>query len=164
MKRFVLSAIAAVIAFVAVRWIVHALASDETRIRWTLESMADGFNDTRTNKCLAGLAPDFRDETYGADRQDVQRGLARLFFEKKDPKTRGFLYRVELPRDAMEIEVDANEARTARATVLARFLEKQGDAESVAWETRIAAELVKRDGDWLVHGSEHTILVGRMPR
>ena len=122
------------------------------------------FDDTRTNKCLAGLAPDFRDETYGADRQDVQRGLARLFFEKKDPKTRGFLYRVELPQEAMRITVVHDGDKRGHVDLLARFFEKHGETEELAWETEIAAELIELEGDWVVRRTSHVIRAGRMPR
>jgi hypothetical protein len=164
MKRFLLSALATMALFVAGRWLVHALASDETRIRWRLEDMADGFNRTRTDACLAGLALDFRDETYGAERQDVRQGLARIFFEKKDPVTRGFLYRLDLPRESIKIDAPSADEMTAQVEMLARFFEQHGEEEELAWETRIKAEVVELDGDWYVRRTEHETLAGRLPR
>jgi len=163
LKRFLLTALATVVLAFVGRMLVRAVASDETKIRWRLEAMAEGFNETSNNACTEGLADDFLDESYGADRALVRQALAYLFFHRKDPVTRGFLYRVELPPESMRIAVDEG-GETARLEMIARFFERNGAAEEVAWETRIDAELVERDGEWLIRRSEHQTLAGRMPR
>jgi hypothetical protein len=163
LRRFFLSALAVIALFFGGRAIVRAFASDETKIRWQLDSMAEGFNETRNGAVLAGLAPDFLDETHGADRQLVRAALARLFFESKDPVTKAFPYRVELPREALEIDV-GSPANTATVELVARFFEKHAGEEQVRWEIAVSAELVERDGEWLVQRSEVRTVSGRMPR
>jgi hypothetical protein len=164
LRRFLMSAIAVVAVFFGGRAIVRALASPEKKIRWQLDSMAEGFNRTRNGAVLAGLAPDFLDETYGADRALVQAGLARIFFESKDPVTKAFPYRVELPREQCTITVATPDKKSAQVELLARFFEKHAGSEAVRWEVQITAELVLRDGDWLVRRSETKAVSGRMPR
>lgn len=157
MTRFLLVAVAAFAAFFGVRAIVRALASDETKIRWVVEEMASGFDDTRTSRVLGGLSSDFLDETWGADRELVHAGLARLFFEEKDPETKRFLYRVDVPKDELAVEVDGD---TARVSLVARFYAVHGNREQLAWKARIEAALVKSKDGWKIRRSRSTSLEG----
>lgn len=164
LKRILLAALLLVLVLLVGRWLVHAIVSEETRIRWTLEEMADGFNDTDTNQVLAGLAPDYFDDTYGADRPSVRQALAYVFLQRKDPVTKGFLYEVELPEDEITIELVGEREESARVTLLARFSEKNGDERKIVWETRVKAEMVERDGEWMVLASEQETVSGRLLR
>jgi hypothetical protein len=157
MNRFLLSAIVAFAGFFGVRALVHALASDETKIRWVVEDMAAGFNNTRMSPILDGLARDFLDETWGADRGLVHAGLAHMFFEMKDETTKHFLYRVEIPRDEITIEIDG---ATAEMNLVASFFEVHGEAEKLAWKARMLARFVKTDDGWKIRRSESTSLAG----
>ena len=164
MKRFVLAAVLAFALAFGVRALVRALASDETKIRWQLASMAEGFDETRMNPVLAGLAPDFLDETHGADRELVRAALAHLFFQKKDPVTKGFLYRVEMPPESIVVAGDPTTGTTADVELVARLIEKRGEEEKAVWETRIEAVFVELDGEWRIRRAQHQSISGRLPR
>ncbi len=157
MNRFLLAALAAFAAFFGVRAIVRALASDETKIRWVLEDMADGFNSTRMSRVLGGLANDFLDETSGADRELVHAGLARIFFEEKDAETKRFLYRVEIPKEDVSIRVDGE---TANVDLAATFFEVHGAAEKLVWKARIHAAFAKTKDGWKIRRSENQTVEG----
>lgn len=157
MNRFLLAALAAFAAFFGARAIVRALASDETKIRWVLEDMADGFNATRMSRVLGGLANDFLDETSGADRELVHAGLARLFFEEKDPETKRFLYRVEIPKQDVSIERDGE---TANVDLAATFFEVHGATEKLVWKARIHAAFAKTKDGWKIRRSENQTVEG----
>ena len=164
LKRLLFGALLCVLVLLVGRWLVHAIASEETRIRWKLEAMADGFNHTDTNQVLAGLAPDYFDQTYGADRPTVRQALAYVFLQRKDPVTKGFLYEVELPEDAIEIELVGEHEESARVTLLARFSEKKGEQRTVVWETRVQAVMIEREGEWMVATSEQDTESGKLLR
>jgi hypothetical protein len=156
-KRFFLSALAAIALFVGVRAVVRMLASDETKIRWVVEEMASGFNRTRMSPVLGGLAHEFLDETWGADRELVHAALAHLFFERKDAETKRFLYRLDIPRDEMSVEVDGD---SARSDFVASFFEVHKSDEQLAWRARVHAELVKTDDGWKIRRSEEKSVDG----
>jgi hypothetical protein len=157
MQRFFLSALATIAAVFGIRAIVHALASDATKIRWVVEDMASGFNDTRTGRVLDGLAHDFLDETWGADRELVHAGLAHLFFEEKDETTKRFLYRVEIPKSELAIDVDGE---SASVNLVAHFFEVHPAKETPAWTARFHAEFVKTKDGWKIRRSQSTSLEG----
>lgn len=157
MKRFLLTAIVAFAGFFGVRAVVRALASDETKIRWVVEDMADGFNRTRMSPVLGGLSRDFLDETWGADRELVHAGLARMFFQEKDPDTKRFLFRVEIPKDELGIEI---EGESAEMNLVATFYEVHGAVEKLAWKARMKASFVKTEDGWKIRRSESTSLEG----
>jgi hypothetical protein len=158
MKRFLLCAIAAFAAYFGLRAIVHGLASDETKIRWVVEDMASGFNATRMSPVLAGLAPDFLDETWGADRELVHAALAHMFFTDKDETTKRFLYRVEIPKDDLTIDIDGH---NAEMKFVASFFEVHGDEEKMTWKARMQAHFVKTDDGWRIRRSESTSIEGK---
>jgi hypothetical protein len=163
MKRLLLGLLAVIVLYFLAHWLFVALASDETRIRWLLEDMAGGFNETNARAVVAGLAEDFKEETDGCDRNGVRLGLNHLFLTQRDARTREFPYRVEIGVESLRIAVDAA-GRTARVELVARFHESRGEAARVAWEVRIEGELRKGDGGWEVIRSRHETAAGRMPR
>jgi len=153
--------VALVAAFFTGRVVYRALASDETRIRWVLEEEAEAFNGARMLTILDGFAPEYRDATTGLKRGELRAALLHVFQSRRDPATRRFLYRVELPEADLRVEVDGD---TARATFRLRLHEGSGAGEELAWELDVAAELERRDGEWLVIGSRHETLHGGRPR
>jgi hypothetical protein len=143
------------------------LASDATRIRWRLEEMEEGFNQTRLGPCLRGVSERWRDATSGTERALLADLLRSLFFHEVDPESGRFLYRVELERDSLGIEPDAEADGRARVDLVARFSTLEGEQWSPTWRVRIDAEL-ERDSDlgWQVVRSEHETLEsdGRLRR
>src|SRR6185503_10769625 len=105
MRQAFIQTMALVGLILAGRFLYMMFASDETKIRWVIERMQDGFNDTRANPCLDGLAKEFTDTTSGADRGLVHQALVHLFFTAKDESTKKFLYRVEIPEEELRISI-----------------------------------------------------------
>ncbi len=141
------------------RAVLAALASDETKIGQLFADEAAAFNASAAMSVLANFGPDWRDETAGLSRQDLQRGLLWLFQNRRDPGTRRFLHRVAVG----ELTVDVQGERAAAVVPLVLY---QGlDAEErTVWELRVAADLGKRDGSWRIERSRHETLSGGMPR
>lgn len=148
MKRVLLALLLLGLLFVGARALVWLLASDETRIRWRIEAMVEGFNATRMNPILDGLAREFVEETWGADRELARAGLARLFLERKDPVSRGFLYVLEVPDEELAIELQPGEPARAKVGMVLQVEERRGAERTLAWKARLEGELVESDDGW----------------
>ena len=159
MKRILLLAAAAIALWIGGRAVIRALASDETKIRRLVETMADGFDRTRMDPVLAGLAKDFVDETSGATRQEVREALAYLFFTAKDEATKGFPYRARVEIGKVEVH-----RPTAACTADVRFVDLRGGKETTAWEIGLQLELARGDGGWRILKSRYETRSGRMLR
>ena len=150
MKRALFALLALVLLGFGVRAIVHAFASDETKIRWVVEDMADGFNETRMNPIMSGLTEDFLEDSHGADKALARAGLAQIFLQSKDPLTKKFPYRVRIPDEELRIEVQAGEPKSATADFMTRFDESKGEEWSSRWVASVNAELVDGPGGWKI--------------
>ena len=138
------------------------LASEETRIRWLVESMADSFNERDAGDCVAGLAEDFREETVKLGKTEIHPLLVYLFFKEKDPKTGKFPFRIEVPRESLKVILGPEEGK-ASLELLARFHEDRGKGSRLVWEALITADLLKKDGAWRVARSTHAPVSGKRP-
>mgnify|MGYP001160506611 CR=1 FL=1 len=161
MKRVLLGLLALALLCFGVRAIVHALASDETKIRWVVEDMTDGFNETRMNPIMSGLAQDFLEDGWGADKELARAGLAQLFLQSKDPRTRKFPFRAQVPEAECSIRVQAGEPRTAEMDLVALFEQSQGEEWHSAWKARVHAQLVLGPGGWKIRRARLDTLEGR---
>jgi hypothetical protein len=160
MRQAFLQTMALVGLFLAGRFLYMALASDETRVRWVIERMVEGFNDTRASPCLDGFATSYVDTSSGADRETVHRALAYLFFTRKDETTKKFLYEVEMPENDLSITVVDGDAPTATAEGVARFFEVHGEERKLAWEVRFRGELAEGDDGWQFVRTTHETSAG----
>jgi hypothetical protein len=163
-KRVLLALAAGLLLFLVGRALVRALASDETKIRWLIEDMAEGFDATRMDSVLVAFAEDFRDKTSGADRRNVREALAYLFLSAKDPETKAFPYRVEVDVAKLAIDESPSEAPVADVELLARFLDRRGGEESVAWEIAIVSHWVRGEYGWRIARTSYETKSGRMLR
>lgn len=167
MGRILRIALVAAALLVLGAWLRNALASDETRIRRVIAGMVAGFNDERNAGAMRGFAQEYRDTTSGVGRDRVHEGLAYLFFSRRDPDTKRFDLRLEVPEDLLAIEVADDEH--ARASGTLRLWEGAGarddDApETLLWEVRFDGALVDVDGAWRFATSTHETVEGRRPR
>jgi hypothetical protein len=159
MRRLLLALAAALVLFVVGRWVVLALVPETTRIRWRLEAMCAGFNETRLSPCLSGVAPAWRHAGSGLDRDRLTDALRSVFFHEKDPESGRFPLRAEIEPDSLEIELDDEDDARARAQLIGRFLVLERGEWSSAWRARIALELARDpERGWQVVRSEHTDL------
>ena len=159
MKRALALAVAAFALWIAGRAVLRALASDETKIRRVLETMTDGFDRTRMDPILGGLARDYVDETSGATRQELREGLAYLFFTAKDEATKAFPYRARVEVGTVDVHAPA-----AACEALVRFVDLRGGKEAPAWEIAVHLELARGEDGWRISRSKHETRSGRMLR
>lgn len=163
MKRVVLGLVGACALFFAGRMLYRALASHETKIRWRIESMVDGFNRTRPRPVLRGFRDDYRDESSDADRELVHSALVSLFFTEKDPETKAFTLRADVPRETLVIEV-AEDAQTATAEGVLTIYERLGEAEELLWSAGFEGDLTHGEDGWVFVRSRHSTQDGERPR
>ena len=164
MKRVLFGLLAVVLLWFGGRAIVHALASDETKIRWVIEDMTDGFNETRMNPIMTGLAQDFVDADSGFGKDDVRAGLAQLFLQSKDPQTKRFPYRVQVSPEEFSLHVQRGEPRTAELDLVAHFDESAGEEWHPAWTAKVHAELQLGPDGWKIRRAHVVTLEGKRPR
>jgi hypothetical protein len=163
-KRLLLVLLALVALYFGVRALVRALASDDTRIRWLVADMADGFDDTRMNPILSGLAQDFVDEGSGARKDDVRAGLAQLFLQRKDPKTKKFPYRARIEQEGFTVRVHSAESKSGEADFVLVLEESAGELWHVAWKAQVHAQLGEDSGDWFLRRTRVDTLEGQRLR
>ncbi len=159
MRRLVKPLLILAAAVVAVLALRQALASEETRIRWRLESMMEGFNDTRLAPAMQGIGADWRDRTRRVDRPRLADGLRYLFLNEKDPATKRFPYRVELDRDTLAIELSPDDRTRAQVTFEALFHALKDGQWTPTWRLRISTSMHKHENlGWQLQESEHETL------
>jgi len=161
-KRILLVLAGALLLLLVGRAIVRALVSDETKIRWAIEDMREGFDETRMDPILVAFDERFHDETSGADRADVRQALAYLFFSAKDPETKGFPYRVEI--DVTKLAIDDSDPPAAECDLDARFLDFRGGEEKPAWEIAIHSRWTRGEYGWRIASTRYETKSGRMLR
>lgn len=161
MRRLLLVVNAVLLVAIVIWQLRNAFASPETKIRWRLESMVEGFDETRLSPCLEGLAPDYRDTTTGADRPLVKEALIALFFREIDPETKSFRYDADL--ETLEVDLTDQDPPTAQATFTLAFHERTGPTPQLAWRVRVEAHLTELDQGWALTQTTHDTLAGEMP-
>lgn len=157
MRRLLAALAAALVLFLVGRWVVLALVGDETRIRWRLESMVEGFNETRLAPVLEGVAPQWHHDHSRVDRELLAQLLRSVFFNEKDPESGRFPLRAEIEPESLEVTLDEEREGRARALLTGRFLVLEEGEWSSAWLARLELELEEHDErGWQVVRSEHT--------
>jgi len=164
LRRILLGLAGALLCFFVGRAIVRALVSDETRIRWLVEDMQAGFDRTRMDPILVAFAGNFRDDTSGADRQNVREALAYLFLTAKDPQTKAFPYRVEVGIPRIAVDRSTASEPTADVDVDARFFDRRGSEEQLAWEIAVASRWTRGEYGWRIASTRYETKSGRMLR
>jgi hypothetical protein len=164
MKKILIGVIGIALAGMAVYWMRLATASEETKIRWLLEGMEEGFNDSSARSVVNGLSEEFLEESERLEKHEIRQFLLYLFFRERDPSTKEFRFRVRLHEP--DIQVALPDAREATVRLRAEFLRLENGRErswKTAWEADIEARLKKEDDDWKVHRSRHREVAGRRP-
>ena len=157
MKRLFLLALAAVVLLLVGKMVVRALADDETKVRWIVEEMRDGYNEGDVGDVVGPLHREWSHRGSGVDRDLVRGGLVREFFQERDPKTKQLTRRVDVDLDALEIDVAGDEAALG---LEATFSRRRAEAWEPVWRARIDAELVRVDGRGRLLRSRHEDLEG----
>jgi len=161
MKRALVLAILVAVGFFGLRRLVVMLASDRTQILWLLEDMEEGYDEARVGPCVAGIAADWRHEGAGSlDRETLKGYLLRSFLQDRESASKAFLYRVDVPEESIELEVDGDRATLACD---ARFERLRAGAWQPDWELHLRAELERIDGRWRIVRSSHENRSGSRP-
>lgn len=155
LRRIGLALVALGILAAVARVLVLKLASDETKIRWAIQDAAEGFGEARMDPILDVLARDFVEETSGFRREDLRAVLASAFFSEKDPKTKGFPYRLEIAEDALAIQVEKGEPDRATATFPGVVVDVRGGQRREAWSFTVEGRLEEREDGWCFVTATH---------
>ena len=126
--------------------------------------MADGFNETRMNPIMSGLAQDFLEDSWGADKELARAGLAQMFLQSKDALTRDFPYRVEIPEEDFRVQLADGEPRKAELDLVARFEKSNGEEWSAHWKAKVHAQLELGPGGWKIHRARLDTVEGQRLR
>ena len=137
--------------------LVWALASDETKIRWRVESMFEGYNTAQPRLCVGPLHKDWRHEGYELDRELLRGGLFRVSMQDRDPQTKKLNVRAELVPDSFYVEVKGDQANLEFEGLF--FKQREGEWEET-WRIQVAGDLEKGEGGWKIVRSRHEDLLG----
>ena len=156
-----LRALLAVLGLVALwflgRALVYALVSDETRIRWHVESMAEGYNEGDVGDAIGPIHRDWKHEGTELSRDLLHGGLVREFFQDRDRETRKLLRRVAIDGESIEVRVTDDRAEVE---LEAAFERMEDGAWVPRWRARIHGELERGDDGWSFRRTRHENLEG----
>ncbi len=158
LKRILVVVLVLVVGFLGVRSAIRALASDETKITWLIEDMAEGFNDGRAGTAVGGLAAEWRHEGSRVDRDLLREVLAREVLSARTSRSGELPHRVAIPEELLLITVEEDFARVECEAI---FDERNEEEWKTVWCVRIWAELERGEDGWRIVRSRHEDLVGR---
>jgi hypothetical protein len=150
-KKLILGALALAALWLGSGLVIRFFASDETKIRWLVETMEEAYNAGRPGTCVGPLAKGWRHEGHGVDRETL-RGALFVVSRDRDRDTRELLSRVEVDEEALVIAVDGDRA-TLQAD--ATFARRRGETWEPTWALAIEAELVDGEDGWEIVRSRH---------
>ncbi|TAJ24711.1 MAG: hypothetical protein EPO68_01145 [Planctomycetota bacterium] len=160
MKRLLAAIAVLALVYFAGRAIVRALASEETKIRWALEEMRDGFNDAEPAPVIDHLHPLFREEQSGADLDMAEQALIAVCIGEIDSTTKTFALRAEADFDAWAVELGADDATATAKGDVGLFRSRAG-VEKLEWRAKVELELVDDEHEgWLVQRAAFETLEG----
>jgi hypothetical protein len=131
--------------------VIRLCSSDETKIRWLVEEMEEGYNTGSPGTTVGPLARTWHHDGSEIDRQML---LGALFeaARDRDRETKRLRSRVEVDEDAAVITVTGERATLAADAVFSRWV---ADAWKETWRVHFEAELVNGDGGWEIVQSRH---------
>ena len=148
-----------VMLVVGVRTLYFALASDETKIRWLVEQMEEGYDEGDVSDCVGPLAKDWRHEGQSElDRDLLKGGLLREFLQEgRDSETKERTRKVDVVDDSLSIAVTDE---TATLSVRVAFSRKRASGWEETWRAEIEADLRDGDDGWKIVKTRHADLDG----
>ena len=161
MKKYVLILIGISACAVIAYWVYLASVSDDTRIRWLVADMLEGFNDSRAGTVVSGLSENFTEDTTHVSRDEIKVFLVQLFFTERDPRTKEFRFKAEISN--LETRVKGGDPPSATVRLTATLLEKSGAQWASAWVVEVEGDLRKEDGDWQFFRARYKSREGRRP-
>lgn len=153
-RRILLGTLAAVFLVVAVGRIRRAIASDEQTLRWALEQLVEDFDSGKVGNVASLFHANFRDESSGADFDEVRQALTGLYFREKDPKTHAFRLRLELPEELLNLDIQEGDGR-AEVEATARIYSLVNGEKRAWWDARAHIIFVQVNGRWRILSTSH---------
>ncbi len=158
MKRILLIALGLLLLVLGARALFRALSSDETKLRWRLEAMEEGYNEGDVGDAIGPIARDWKHDGAGEVTRDyVSRGLAYRSFQGYDQATDERIWRLEIDWDSLLILVEGDEATTE---FVATFLERGRDGWNVEWKLEADCRWRRSSEGWFLYASSHENLEG----
>ncbi len=157
MKRILLALAGTAALLVAARSLYRALAPDETKIRWMVERMVEGYNTDDVGDCIGPLAEEWRHEDYHLDRDELRAGLLHASLQDRDTKTKKLDRRVEVDSENLAVEVSGS---SANLRCQAAFFRRRGEIWNDTWRIEIEADLQHGEHGWKIVRSRHRDLRG----
>ena len=136
----------ATLLMVGGRALIRYLASPQTKIRWRLEEMVDGFNFMRARPVLDGIAMDFVDRSAGIKREEIHSLLAWMFLNELDEHGE-FLWSAVFEPKAAAIEL-ATDKRSAKVDCRVQLFRRHGGAPQLNWDARIEGTFSLGEQGW----------------
>ncbi len=157
MRRVILVLGTILFVYFGGRAALRGLASDETKIRWKIEQMFEGYNTGRAGLGVAHLHKNWRHEAYELDRELLRGALIRASMQDRDRETKELTSRVELLEDSLVISVAEAQANIE---LRAAFSRRRDGEWTEGWRIRVEADLEKGDEGWQIVTSRHDDLEG----
>lgn len=155
-KKLLLALGFALVLYLGVRWVVHALTPDEQRIRNLLVEMEQAYNEGDAGDCVAPLARDWHHEGYELDRRMVL-GAVFQASRERDRELGIQLSRVDVDEDGAEVAVAGDHATVSVVATFQRW--RKGEWQD-SWHFRAHGELVDGDEGWEFVRTRHEDLQG----
>jgi hypothetical protein len=150
-KPIVAVVLALVTLYLGAGFVMRFFASDETKIRWLIEGMEEGYNSGSPSACVEPLALDWRHDGSEIDRRLL---LGALFeaARDRDKATRALRTKVEVDEQAATITVEGERATLATDAVFSRLV---AGTWKETWRAHFEAELAGGDHGWEIVQSRH---------
>jgi len=157
MKHVLFVLAASVMAFVLGRMVILAFVSDETKIRWLIQEMEEGFNDGDLSDCIGPLHTDWKHDGHSMNRDYLKGGLFQTFREERDRDTGRRTSKVEVDLESFSVEVEDEQARFEVEALFSRF---KRDAWEETWHIRVFGDLEQGEDGWKITRTRHDDLSG----
>lgn len=134
--KFIACTLAVLFVGNELRWL---FASDETRIRWRMEEMVEGFNDASLSAASKSIHPEWgvRDNP-SVTRGQLKDGLRSVFFSEKQPETRAFALEAEILPDSWTVSVAEGTATSSFELAMYRLTP---EARVLEWRVKLDNDL-----------------------
>ena len=157
MKHILLVILGSVAVFFLGRALVLSFVSDETKVRWLVEGMEEGFNEGDLSDTVGPLDKRWRHDGYSLDREYLKAGLFQAFRDERDRETRNRTSRVEIDWEGFVLEVEGD---GARIELEARFSRRRKDVWEQTWHIRVFGDLERGEDGWKIVRTRHDDLKG----
>jgi hypothetical protein len=157
MKHVLFIVAASIAAFVLGRMVFLSFVSDETKIRWLVEEMEEGYNAGDLSDCVGPLHEDWEHDGHSLTRDYLKGGLFQAFREERDRETGKRTSKVEIDPESFSVVVEDEQARIE---LEARFSRQKQGVWAETWHIRVFGNLENGEDGWRITRTRHDDLSG----